>query len=62
MRVTIFPNARYLYAEEEWAHWQNESQAEYGPVIDDSVRPIFDAGLADLVSSDHQVTTEVRLE
>mgnify|MGYP001157134478 FL=1 len=57
-----FPNARYLYAEEEWAHWQNESQAEYGPVIDDSVRPIFDAGLADLVSSDHQVTSEVRLE
>ena len=31
-------------------------------MIDDSVRPIFDAGLADLVSSDHQVTSEVRLE
>ena len=57
-----FGNARYLYAEEEWKHWQNENQAEYGPVIDDSVRPIFDAGLADLVSSDHGVTSEVRLE
>jgi len=57
-----FPNARYLYAEDEWRYWQNENQAEYGPVIDDSVRPIFDAGLADLVSSDHRVTSEVRLE
>ena len=57
-----FPNARYLYAEDEWRHWQNENQAEYGPVIDDSVRPIFDAGLADLVSSDHRVTSDVRLE
>ena len=57
-----FHNARYLYAEDEWKHWRNESQAEYGPVIDDSVRPIFDAGLADLVSSDHQVTPEICLE
>lgn len=57
-----FRNARYLYAEDEWMHWQNESQAEYGPVIDDSVRPIFDAGLADLVSSHHEVTSEVSLE
>ena len=22
-----FPNARYLYAEDEWRHWQNENQA-----------------------------------
>ena len=56
-----FTNARYLYAEEEWAHWRTEPQ-EYGPVIEDSVQPIFDAGLADLVRPDHRVTDEVWLE
>lgn len=59
--VPTFANARYLYAQEEWAHWKNEPQ-EYGPVIEDSVQPIFDAGLADLVGSDHRVTDEVWLE
>jgi len=56
-----FANARYLYAEEEWAHWRSEPQ-EYGPVIEDSVQPIFDAGLADLVRPDHRVTDEIWLE
>jgi glyoxylase-like metal-dependent hydrolase (beta-lactamase superfamily II) len=56
-----FDNARYLYAESEWAHWRVEPQ-EYGPVIEDSVQPIFDAGLADLVHEDHRVTDEVWLE
>lgn len=56
-----FANARYLYSEDEWAHWRTEPQ-EYGPVIEDSVQPIFDAGLADLVRPDHRVTDEVWLE
>ncbi|MFU8817305.1 MAG: MBL fold metallo-hydrolase [Pseudomonadales bacterium] len=56
-----FPNARYLYAEREWHHWRHEPQ-DYGPVIEDSVQPIFDAGLADLVADDHRVTDEVWLE
>ncbi len=58
--VPTFPNARYLYAKAEWDHWRNEPQ-EYGPVIEDSVQPIFDAGLADLVATDHRVTDEVCL-
>lgn len=56
-----FSNARYLYAREEWAHWREEEQ-EYGPVIEDSVQPIFDAGLATLVESTHQVNDEIVLE
>ncbi len=55
-----FRNARYLYAEKEWAHWKTERQ-EFGPVLDDSIRPIFDAGLADLVSSEHHVANEIAL-
>ena len=58
-----FRAARYLYAEEEIAHWREHDQAGlYGPVMDDSVQPVFDAGLADLVPMDHRVTPEVRLE
>lgn len=57
-----FRNARYLYAQDEWAHWQNETTEEYGPIIDDSVRPIFAAGLADIVPGDHPVSPEIRLE
>jgi glyoxylase-like metal-dependent hydrolase (beta-lactamase superfamily II) len=56
-----FGNARYLFAEEEWAYWKVEPQ-EFGPVVEDSVQPIFDAGLADLVAQTHKVTDEVWLE
>ncbi len=56
-----FQRARYLFAESEWNYWREEEQ-EYGPVIEDSVLPIFDAGLADLVAEDHHVTDEVWLE
>jgi glyoxylase-like metal-dependent hydrolase (beta-lactamase superfamily II) len=56
-----FGNARYLFAEDEWAYWKSEPQ-EFGPVVEDSVQPIFDAGLADLVTQTHRVTDEVWLE
>jgi len=59
--VPTFTSARYLYSSTEWAHWRVEPQ-EYGPVIEDSVQPIIDAGLADFVASDHQVCPEVQLE
>jgi len=59
--VPTFTSARYLYSSTEWAHWRVEPQ-EYGPVIEDSVQPIIDAGLAYFVDSDHQVCPEVQLE
>lgn len=59
--VPTFNRAEYLFAEDEWAHWREEEQ-EYGPVIEDSVQPIFDAGRAVLVQPEHRVTDEVWLE
>ena len=59
--MPTFPNARYLFAEAEWQHWQAEPQP-YGPVFEDSVQPIFDGGLADLVTSEHRICDEVWLE
>jgi len=56
-----FAKARHLFAEKEWQHWSREPQ-EYGPVIEDSVQPIFDRGLADLVSESHRVSDEISLE
>lgn len=60
--VPTFHNARYLIARDEWAYWDEAGDGEYGPVLEDSVRPIFDAGLADLVDANHRVCEEVRLE
>lgn len=61
--VPTFPQARYLFARSEWEHWDaNEDEAAYGPVLADSVRPIVEAGLADLVDMDAVVCPEVRLQ
>jgi len=57
-----FPNARYLFARPEWEHWSRETARVFTATLDEAVRPVFDAGLADLVESDHAVTGEVRLE
>src|SRR6185295_16125057 len=42
-----FPNARYLFGRKEWEHWSQHTDPREEQ--DDSVRPIVDAGLADLV-------------
>ena len=60
--VPTFPQATYLFARQEWAYWREHEQEEYGAVVEDSVQPIFDAGLAQLVETDHRLTDEVWLE
>lgn len=61
--VPTFPNARYLFGRVEYEHWTSVDESElFGDVMGDSVAPIIDAGLADLVEVDHQLTGEVRLE
>ncbi|MZR31406.1 MBL fold metallo-hydrolase [Sneathiella litorea] len=59
--VPTFPNARYLIGQKEWDYWRSTAQEEFGDVIGDSVAPIVDAGLADLVAMDHQICDEVSL-
>ena len=60
--IPTFPNARYLMAEKEWSYWNSHAEEEvYGPVIEDSVRPIVESGLAEFVEEDHELTSEVRL-
>ena len=59
--VPTFPNARYLFVQAEYDYWRTEPQ-DYGPVFEDSVQPVMDAGLADLVAPDHRINDEVWLE
>ncbi|MEZ0152426.1 MAG: MBL fold metallo-hydrolase [Candidatus Reddybacter sp.] len=61
--VPTFPNARYLFGRKEWEAWEKEPDTEhFGPVLEDSVKPVIDAGLVDLVACDHQVNDEVWFE
>lgn len=57
--VVTFPGARYLFGRTEWEHW-SVTEDEYVNV-GETVRPVLDAGRADLVGLDHRVCEQVRL-
>ncbi|HVV92970.1 MAG TPA: MBL fold metallo-hydrolase [Hyphomicrobiales bacterium] len=58
--VPTFPKARYLIGRAELAHWQErlrrqpEGEVNHGSYAD-SVLPVIDAGMVDLVESDHEI-------
>ena len=60
--VPTFPNARYHFVATELEHWRGVDDTENRAIQADSVTPIVDAGLADLVGPDHRLTSEVWLE
>lgn len=57
--VPTFPNARYVFGLTEYEHWRDVGEQDIGDVFGDSVAPIFDAGLVDLVEPFHMLTAEV---
>src|SRR5690606_13755744 len=61
--VPTFPNARHLFVDAEWEHWHRvaKEQEATARLIEDSVTPVFEAGLVDLVPADHVVEPRVRL-
>ena len=60
--VPTFPRARHLFARPEWEHWSSENAEDTRRIMADSVTPVLDAGLADLVAMDHKVSSELWLE
>jgi len=56
-----FPNARYLFGRDEWSHWSTQQNRGTLRVMEESVRPIINAGLADLVETNHKISDEIRL-
>ena len=59
--VPTFPKARYLIGQVEFAHWQVDTDLDQTAVMADSVLPVFDANLVDLVETDHQISDEISL-
>jgi hypothetical protein len=59
--VPTFPKARYLIGRQEHAHWSAEGDADQQTILADSIQPVFDAGLVDLVEMDHRISPELRL-
>jgi glyoxylase-like metal-dependent hydrolase (beta-lactamase superfamily II) len=60
--VPTFPKARYLMGRVEYTHWMGRlERADMAAVLADSVTPIRDAGLVDLVETDHRICNEISL-
>jgi glyoxylase-like metal-dependent hydrolase (beta-lactamase superfamily II) len=60
--VPTFVNARYVFGKTEYEHWRDyHDEADKVAVFNDSVKPIVEAGKADLVASDHGLTDEITL-
>jgi glyoxylase-like metal-dependent hydrolase (beta-lactamase superfamily II) len=63
--VPTFPNARYLIGAAEFEYWRAEEDAledHSKSPFHDSVRPVLEAGLVELVETDHRVCEEITLE
>jgi len=56
-----FPNARYLIGCREYEFWSTHDDEEQKAMLGDSVKPVFDAGLVQLVEMDHVISPEIRL-
>ncbi|MGH1491392.1 MAG: MBL fold metallo-hydrolase [Acidimicrobiales bacterium] len=55
--VPTFPNARYIFVDAEYSHWRDEPSLFDGEdPFGDSVAPVMDAGLVDMVSPDHSIS------
>lgn len=61
MWVPTFPNARYLIGRHEYEFWSTHDDEEQQTMLGDSIKPIFDAGLVELVALDEVITPEIRL-
>lgn len=65
--VPTFPNARYIFSKAEYDHW-NTADPTYNKaavnenVFEDSVLPIIEHGLADMVSGVHKLNGRLRIE
>jgi glyoxylase-like metal-dependent hydrolase (beta-lactamase superfamily II) len=64
--MPTFPNARYLTGRREFEYWQQQNQepgsdAVQLPSFEDSVLPIFEAGLLDLVDDGYELAEGLTL-
>jgi len=60
--VPTFPNARYIFSARDWEWLDKAPVTPLGDYAGDSVRPVIEAGLAELVRPEFRFTDEVWLE
>jgi glyoxylase-like metal-dependent hydrolase (beta-lactamase superfamily II) len=60
--VPTFSKARYVFGKTEYEHWRDHGdEPAQAAVFADSVKPVVDAGRAELVASDHRLAEEITL-
>jgi glyoxylase-like metal-dependent hydrolase (beta-lactamase superfamily II) len=60
--VPTFVNARYVFGKTEYEHWRDHSEeTDKSAVFNDSVKPIVDAGKAELVASNYRLSNGISL-
>ena len=60
--VPTFPNARYLMGRTEYEYWSEVSdRPDMRFILADSVTPVVEAGLAELVETNHRLCPEISL-
>ena len=60
--LPTFPSARYLMGRIEFEHWSRpRGREDMLAVFADSVQPVYDAGLVDLVDTDYRISNEINL-
>ncbi len=60
--VPTFPKAKYLFSKDEYTYWQSKPENEIDDdhaAFDDSVTPILEAGLAELINDNHSIDKNV---
>ena len=56
-----FPKARYVFNRDEYEYWSRTGDPEQQNAFHDSVMPVMEAGLAEMVTGEHEITQGVRL-
>lgn len=62
--VPTFPKARYLIGRKEYEFWKVTAQergSDDAAIMADSVQPLFDHGVVELVDTDHVINAALRL-
>jgi len=59
--IPTFPNARYLITQPEFEYCRDREEDFWVTAFGDSVAPVFEAGLVDLVDCNYQITSELHL-
>lgn len=60
--MPTFPNARYIFSKREFAYWNSQPEKEMADDRDgfaESILPVYEAGLAELVADDFRLAPEV---